>query len=485
MTNDSGSNVTGDIHSLLNVVSNLPLFSELSRELQGKIAEEIEWFALPGGTTLFEAGEAANAVYFVITGCLGAFASDQSSGNRRLLGHIVAGESVGEMALISGNPRNATIIALRDSELGRWPKQGFDTLMQYHPRELLQITRLIVQRLENSQRFQVRSARRKFLKTFAVVPQGPDVDGTAFVRQLVTCLEHYGRTALIEEVHGTEYTSDWFYRIERSHDFVVYLTDSRSTAWTRLCLRQSDSVLLLANATANPQPWNMLTDIGKPARQDYRTELVLLNSQGIVPHAARSWLNITPDIPHHHVGNRVDLSRLTRLITGRGLGLTLSGGGARGFAHIGVMRALQEAEIPIDIVGGTSIGAIIAGGIAAGWDFQEMVFHMNRSFVADNPLDDYTFPFISLVAGRKVSRLLRREFSDVHIEDLGLPYFCVSANLTTGRSVVHRQGELWHWLRASVAIPGVLPPVFSDGQIFVDGATINNLPVDIMHQQGR
>jgi NTE family protein len=80
---------------------------------------------------------------------------------------------------------------------------------------------------------------------------------------------------------------------------------------------------------------------------------------------------------------------------------------------------------------------------------------------------------------------LRQEFGDVHIEDLPLPYFCVSANLTTGHSAVHRSGELWQWLRASVAIPGVLPPVFSNGEVFVDGATINNLPVDVMRDFNR
>jgi NTE family protein len=136
-------------------------------------------------------------------------------------------------------------------------------------------------------------------------------------------------------------------------------------------------------------------------------------------------------------------------------------------------------------VGGTSIGAIIAGGIAAGWKYDEMVYHIKRTFVATNPLNDYTFPLVSLVSGRKVSRLLRQEFGEVHIEDLTLPYFCVSANLTTGHSAIHRSGELWRWLRASVAIPGVLPPVFSKGEVFVDGATINNLPVDIMREIGR
>ncbi|MEX2130259.1 MAG: patatin-like phospholipase family protein [Pseudohongiellaceae bacterium] len=475
--------IADDVRSLRNVISKLPLFRELADDLLESIAEEIEWFALPGGTTLFEAGEEADGVYFVITGCLGAYAVD-GQGSNRLLGHIVAGEPVGEMALISGKPRNATVIALRDSELGRWSKPAFEKLMQTHPRELLHITRLIVQRLENSQRLHGRTSRAA-LKTFSVVPHSADVDTEAFTEQLVACLGRYGRTALIRKVYGTEYTSHWFHTIERNHAYVVYVTDSQPTAWTRLCLRQSDSVLLLANAAAEAHPWPALANSRQPVWQDRRVELLLLNSQGVLPGAAARWLAITPDIPHHHIGNGADISRLSRLITGRALGLTLSGGGARGFAHIGVMRALLEAGIPIDTVGGTSIGAIIAGGIAAGWDYQAMVFHMKRSFVTTNPLDDYTFPLVSLVAGRKVSRLLRQEFSDVQIEDLYLPYFCVSANLTSGQCEVHRRGELWRGLRASVAIPGVLPPVFSKGQVLVDGATINNLPVDIMRQQGR
>jgi NTE family protein len=87
---------------------------------------------------------------------------------------------------------------------------------------------------------------------------------------------------------------------------------------------------------------------------------------------------------------------------------------------------------------------------------------------------------VSLVAGRKVSRLLRQEFGDAAIEDLELPFYAVSANLTTGHGSVHRAGDLWRWLRASVAIPGVLPPVFHRGEVHVDGGAINNMPVDVM-----
>ena len=100
-----------EVRSHLSVVAGLPLFQDLDPELLAEIASEIEWMSLPGGTTLFEAGEPADAIYFVITGCLGAYAT-VANGQRRFLGRIVAGESVGEMALISGKPRSARSLFL-------------------------------------------------------------------------------------------------------------------------------------------------------------------------------------------------------------------------------------------------------------------------------------------------------------------------------------------------------------------------------------
>lgn len=472
-----------EVRSHLAVVAGLPLFRDLDPELLGEIASEIEWFSLPGGTTLFEAGEPADAVYFVITGCLGAYAPEAGKANR-FLGRIVAGESVGEMALISGKPRSATVVALRDSEIGRWSKQAFEHLMLSHPQGLLRIAQLTVQRLETLQQQHGR-AQRAALKTFAVVPHGFEVDAVSFATELVAALSRFGRTELIWDVRGSEHTTHWFHNVERANDFVVYVTDPQPTAWTKLCLRQADSLLLVARAENDPAAWRALESNHEPRWHQHRSELILLHDDGIVAGAAKRWLELTPSLPHHHVHSPNDVARVARLVTGHGIGLTLSGGGARGFAHIGVIRALMEAKIPIDSVGGTSIGAIIAGGVAAGWNYEEMVFHIRRTFVETNPLNDYTFPLISLVSGRKVSRLLRQEFGEVHIEDLALPYFCVSANLTTGHSAIHRSGELWRWLRASVAIPGVLPPVFNKGEVYVDGATINNLPVDVMRDLGR
>ncbi|MDB6013619.1 MAG: cyclic nucleotide-binding protein, partial [Gammaproteobacteria bacterium] len=215
-------------------------------------------------------------------------------------------------------------------------------------------------------------------------------------------------------------------------------------------------------------------------------ELILMHDGTLARGAAARWLAaVPPGTPHHHVTSKADVPRVARILTGRGVGLVLSGGGARGFAHIGIVKALREADIPIDLVGGTSMGAILGAGVSLCWSIDELTDRFRRAFVDGKPLRDYTLPFVSLVSGRKVTRLLQHAFGDVTIEDLPLDFFCVSSNLTTGHSEVHRRGELWRWLRASVAIPGVLPPVVHKGELLVDGGTMNNLPVDAMRDLGR
>lgn len=461
------------------IVAGQPIFQGLDAALLGEIRDEIRWFALPGGTTLFESGDEPDALYLVVSGTLGAY-SLSAEGHRRLVGTIAAGETVGEMALISGKPRNATVIALRDTELGGLSRTAFDKLMLSHPQGLRRVAELMAQRLDASQR-QVRG-RRTVPRTFAVVPHDKHAHATTFAAQLATHLERLGHTELVWSQRGADHTSQWFHTVERTNDFVVYICDPGPTSWTKLCLRQADVVLLLAQADCTATDWHAMSQ--SQGAMPQRTELVLVHKDRVVPGASTAWLDLRPGIVHHHIRNSADIGRLARLLTGRGLGIVLSGGGARGFAHIGVLRAIREAGITVDAVGGTSIGAIIAAGCALEWSIEEITARVHTSFVRTNPLNDYTLPLVSLVSGRKVSRLLRREFADLRIEDMPLPFFCVSSNLSTGQLAVHRRGELWRWLRASVAIPGVLPPVVQHGEIFVDGATINNLPVDVMREAG-
>lgn len=459
----------------------LPLFSGLDPAILRQIAVAAEWLSLPGGATLFRAGERPDALYVVLSGCLGVFRPDKSV--LQLMERVVAGRTVGEMGLISGRPRTAHVVALRDTELARISRESFDRLFGQHPDALLRIARLTVDRLESAQT-RVPAALQG-ARTFTVIPQSLEVDVGGFATEFVKALGACGRTELVWSVRAGSHTSHWFHRLEAANDFVVYVADPKASGWSSLCVRQADALLLLARAEGAVGKWDVLGSQTEVRMSPQRAELVLLHDDEISKGAAARWIAEHPGIAHHHVTGSPDIQRIARMLTGRGIGLVLSGGGARGFAHIGIVKALREAGIPIDLVGGTSMGGILGAGVAQRWSIQELSERFRAAFVDVNPLRDYTWPFISLVSGRKVSRMLRSAFGEVTIEDLPLEFFCVSSNLTTGHSEVHRRGLLWRWLRASVAIPGVLPPVMHQGDVLVDGGTMNNLPVDAMRELGR
>ncbi|MBT8048926.1 MAG: patatin-like phospholipase family protein, partial [Gammaproteobacteria bacterium] len=177
-----------------------------------------------------------------------------------------------------------------------------------------------------------------------------------------------------------------------------------------------------------------------------------------------------------------DLSRVTRIISGNAIGLVLAGGAARGFAHLGVHRAMRELGLPIDWVGGTSIGAIMAATIASPIPMKEATELAKTSFVQGKPFSDFTIPVMSLIRGRRMDQMLR-EHLDYQIEDLPIPFYCVSCNLDTGSTNLHESGDLPNALRASAALPGIIPPAVVNQRLTIDGAVVNNLPVDIMRKK--
>jgi NTE family protein len=429
-------------------------------------------FSLPAGHLLFESGSRPDGVYLVASGRLGV----KTSAKIGLTAEIERGELVGEAGWLLGLERSATVVALRDSEVLLLPNADLDRIAALSTPFSLAFARLCARRLQHSNR---QDYKPKRARVFAVVPNSIEVDVADLATRLVDELKLAGRTELVWDARATTHTSAWFNGIEEANDFVVYVANWTASGWTRQCCRQADVILMAAPAGGRFASWP--TGIAEAAvARGARVELALLHRGRIEAGSAAVWLKSLPAMLHHHIVEPADFGRVARLLTQRGVGLVLSGGGARGFAHLGIIRALREARVPIDFVGGASIGAIIAAGVAMGWGDEEMQLRYRRSFVDTNPVNDYTFPFVALTRGRKVSRLLDREYGGMLIEDLRYPYFCVSANLTTGRLLQHRAGGLAKALRAAVAIPGVMPPVFHEEGVLVDGAAINNLPLDIM-----
>lgn len=458
-----------------------PLMEAVGDAALHRLLAEANWFGLPGGVTLDRDGENDQALFLVVTGSLGVFVDDEKGG-RRLVAHIPAGETVGEMSLISGDPHSAQLIALRDTELLRVSAEAFDALIARHPRVMLNLMRVLVRRLHDTTS---RPTERARPKSFAVIPLQEGLAEPIAKRIAAALVEMGSKAAVLDSSHADR-SAEWFNSFEAAHDVIFYRGDAPDSAWTHQCLRQADRVFLLARAD-QPLPLRPLDLPAVKTRVAGLPELLLLQpagrSSGLPEHFA---LKSRLFESHHHLrmGSQDDIHRLARFISGRAVGLVLAGGGARGFAHIGVMKALIEQRVPFDHLGGTSMGAIIAAGIAAEWGVEELTARMREAFVESNPLSDYTIPLIAMVRGKKVSNLLREHFGDVRIEELPKPFFCVSSDLTTGRTHVHRSGLLWRALRASVALPGILPPVSYHGHLLVDGGVMNNLPVDVMAADG-
>jgi NTE family protein len=465
----------------------VPLLAALPAEARAAVTSELEWFSLPGGWTLFRQGEIADGLYIVLSGRLGVMVTG-AGGRETLIAEVSGGEVVGEMAVIAGGVRSATVVGLRNSTLVRLSKAAFETLVREYPDAMLRLAQLLVKRLERVVRG---DAPPPSTKTFAILPLGADVPVSEFARRLTAALARVGVHAHLVRTDDAHRSMEWFHNVEAAHDVVVYEADASNSAWTQLCIRQADCVVLTASAGSAPVQRSEAEDrldATVERRWRRRRELVLLQPSGVeLPSGTRHWLAGREVAMHHHVrlDRAADLERLARLLIGRAVGLVLSGGATRGAAHLGIIRALRAAGVPIDLVGGVSIGSVVASGVAHEWDDAHMLRMYSETLTDSNPLGDYTLPLVSLAAGRRVSRLLRKSFRDVNIQDLWLNFFCVSSNLTSGRLEVHRSGPLWRAVRASVSLPGILPPVVEGGQVLVDGGVMNNLPVDVMQQMGR
>lgn len=451
---------------------------------------------LPGGAMLFDQGDSGDTLYIVAHGLLRVSVAGPN-GTRRTIAELGRGASVGEMALLTGEPRSARVEAIRDSLLFSLSSAAFTSVVERHPRVMTQLARELVARVERS----IRGAPvRHSLSTICIVPATPGVRVSEFCRQLANSLSTLGPTMHLtrERVHAALAGSipssaddaddghliAWLNEQEERFRYLLYEPDPADPAWSRRCERQADRILLIGHSDSQ-----IATPRYIPAGTA-RRELVLINKSGPVPGCMRRWLAAYPEAQGwHHVteGAAADVARVARLISGNGIGLLLSGGGARAFAHIGVLRAMQEAGITIDAIGGVSGGAIVGGQFAAGTSAEEIKEIARDEFLRRGRLFDYTMPIVSLIRGQRFAAMLQRMFGDAAIEDLPVRFFCLSANLSRATVRMHDRDLTWRAVGASMSIPGIGPPTCENGELLIDGSVLHNLPVEIMREvcQGR
>lgn len=452
------------------------LFEPMSDEVLSSIEPLLDWFGIAAGTLLFREGDPAPDAYVVVSGRLGVFVA--AEGELIPVAQISPGEIVGEMSLISGEPRSATVIALRDSEVVRVPREAVAQLMDANPQVSFFVMRLLATRLKERARTRL---LRQSIDSVAIISLTEPLADPQFAEHLAGAFGCTGRVVTIVDYPEGRREAEWLRSADPGRRLLIYIARPDLPAWGRHCIRQSDRVVFVINAeagTVGANGWaiDCAADLHRAA------DLVLINNaQSALPTGATEWLRRFPSerILHVRLGDEEDLARVARLVLRQAIGLVLSGGGARAFAHIGVIKAFGEAGIPVDLVAGTSMGALVAASVALGRKPEEMIEHFLRAF-RRNPIADYTIPIIALTRGRRMRRLLVEHCGDALIENTWRNFFCVSANLSSGEPMVHKQGSLWRALRASASIPGIVPPMVADGQLFVDGGLMNNLPASMM-----
>jgi predicted acylesterase/phospholipase RssA/CRP-like cAMP-binding protein len=463
------------------------------QEFLHKLEDRVDWVRLRRGEYLFHKGDEPDGACVLVSGLLGVNVTDGTSGQHEIA-RIRQGEIVGELALITDSRRSASVVALRDSELFRISPELFAAVSERYPRRLVNVYAAITERFYKNV---AGAAPRGRSSNVAFLAASSDVPLNQFTSDLLGLLgehaeiEHLTSNS-VDEALGrvgaansgeNELENDrlvqWLNGRDSRQGFVVFQGDNDWSNWNQRCLRQCDELYVVADAGGDP---DLVASISRDTELGQKWNVVVLHPQDTGrPRNSARWLkdNRFSAIYHVRKNNEQDMARLARIIGGRAVSLVLGGGGARGFAHLGVLRALEEQGVPVDMVGGASIGAPISGWIAQGKNANEV---LDLAISAFKSLIDITLPLTSMISGKRISRVIFRETAEWDIEDYWLPFFCVSTSLTTFKSKVHLRGNSAHAIRASVSIPGVLPPVPDGGELLVDGGVLNNLPIDVMRK---
>jgi NTE family protein len=453
------------IEARRDLLANVRMLEGVAPETLDELVERLRPVHARAGEVVVAQGDAADRIYVVRSGRLRVFVEDPDEG-RKVVRELGAGAVLGELALLTGAPRSATVEAVRDSELFELADHAFDELLRHDTAFAIAVARSLALQLQASGGLTLPSSRPAVISVRSL---GPGVHAAPWTASLSRALERFGSVATLTSSDAQEEPAAVLDRAERAHAHVVLVDAGADDEWRAFCARQADRYVLLAGPGAED-----------PSDAPARADLV------VVEPVAADRLVALHDVlaPRaHHVAARSDagaVDRVARRLVRRALGLVLSGGGARGYAHIGAIEALEEARFEVDRVGGCSIGAFIGGMYALGRTPSEMRERCRDELVRRSPFNDYTLPRVSLIRSRKAARMLERIFGATVVEELDTSFFAVSADLLASRTIVHRRGSLVEAVGASMSIPGLVPPLARPGSLLVDGGVLNNLPVDVM-----
>ncbi|WP_374601011.1 cyclic nucleotide-binding and patatin-like phospholipase domain-containing protein [Niveibacterium sp.] len=460
------------------------LFGQIDDAALSQLVALLKPVRKAAGEVVYREKEPSGSLVIVLAGRLRVSRNDRE-GNLLLYNELCPGECIGETGMILQQPRTADVVALRDSTVAELSRADYETLLQQNP---LVFSQIFSQAIYHYLRHLPQIAERKRAQAFAIIPLHRGEEAALLARGLAQAFAARRVTHLRPPSPGEAADDQAIARrlgtvdaMEVSADFILYEAEAALSPWTKFAVRQADQVIFVARSTDTPTVGALEQQLRmEPGLTYKRQHLVLLHPAGTrVPTAPAPW-RAAREVERIYLQRQDapgDHESLARFLTGHATGIVLGGGGARGFAHLGVLRALEEANFPIDLIGGNSMGALIGAQYACGIgfdDIRENILRFTRT--GERP----SLPVISVLSGRRIERELRHLFGDATADALWRPYFAAACNLSQACTTVQDTGPLWRAVLASNSPAGLLPPVLLNGDLLVDGAILDNVPVEAM-----
>jgi NTE family protein len=439
--------------------------------------------AVHRGHALVRRGDPSDRLFVVLSGRF-AVSIEEHGG---AVAEISVGETIGEIGFFADRPRMATVTALRDSSILAFDRAAFDTVVRRSARLYELILASIARRLgETSLRLPAALRRTPVPpRTVAFVCGGDQTWPADLPARLRRVFGRSDKTLLLDGEAAAALATDEddlshvLNRAERLHDLVVYIADPGDSPWTRKAIRQADDIVVVLAG----RPGQSLNPVEEFAfrlhDRDHRRLCILHRRRTGRVDGTTGTLRERDVALHHHVAleDDDDFASLRRFVMGRAVGFVAGGGGGFGPAHLGIYKAFDEIGVRFDVLGGSSVGAAMTAGFAMLATPEALDAGTHAIFVVGKGLRRPTWPRYGLLDHTRFDRLLREQYGDTAVEDAWRPWFALATDLSQSAPVVIRSGPVWRAVRASGAIPGILPPMFTaDGRMLVDGAILDNLP---------
>lgn len=467
---------------LIEIIQQSKLFAGMDSAACKALLSRFEKVTLPQGEILFEQDHPSDSLYALVEGHLIATLRTQD-GKHRIIGIIEKGETVGEMGALSNQLRSLTVRATADSFLLKLTKNQLEAFFKDYPNTIFHIINIIISRSQTTIKI---LSQKKIFKHVALIQGNSQAPMHIFLNNLERNITSKSNIVLVTDTRLN--LANQITAAEVKDKILVFVLAPENEKSLGGKIDHIGGIYVIVDGDKRPHLSKFALEmlLGNKTHFVTQYELVLLHDDMIdQPKDTINWLNLSNFTLHHHLrwNAPIGYQRLIRLIQGKAVGLVLGGGGGKGWASLGALKAILESNIPIDAIGGTSVGSLVAASYALHLDY-DGTYNDFKEYVesATNPfsLKNLTWPIISLLSAKKPTELTQKIANNIKIENLWLPFFAVSCNLNTGKENVHRHGYLWEALRSSTSIPGLVPPVVIEGQMHVDGGIVNNLPVDIM-----